>query len=40
MNQTVKRVLWMVAIWSASILTLTAVSSLFRLLMNSAGLTS
>lgn len=40
MNQTVKRVLWMIGLWSASILTLTAISGLFRLLMNAAGLTS
>jgi len=40
MNQTLKRVLWMVGLWGASILTLTAISSLFRLLMNAAGLTS
>ncbi|WP_299999806.1 DUF2474 domain-containing protein [uncultured Cedecea sp.] len=40
MNKTVKRVLWMSGIWVASVLTLTAISSLFRLLMNTAGLTS
>lgn len=40
MNQTLKRVLWMIGLWGASILTLAAISSLFRLLMNAAGLTS
>ncbi|MBS0847391.1 DUF2474 family protein [Citrobacter sp. JGM124] len=40
MNQTLKRVLWMVGLWAASVLALAAVSSLFRLLMHSAGLTS
>ena len=39
MNQTLKRLLWMVGLWGASILTLAVVSSLFRLLMSTAGLT-
>lgn len=40
MSQTLKRVLWMIGLWGASILTLAAISSLFRLLMNAAGLNS
>jgi len=39
MHQTVKRVLWMVGLWAGSIIALGMVSSLFRLLMNAAGLT-
>lgn len=35
-----KRVGWLVVIWSASVLGLFAVASLFRLLMNAAGMRS
>jgi len=40
MHKTVKRVLWMVALWAGSIIALGIVSSLFRFMMNAAGLTS
>lgn len=33
-----KRVMWLVVIWSASILALGAVSMLFRLMMTAAGM--
>lgn len=33
-----KRLLWMMAIWGVSVLTLGAVSMIFRLLMTAAGL--
>lgn len=34
----IKRLLWLAAIWGASVLALGAVSMIFRLLMNAAGL--
>ncbi|WP_435930577.1 DUF2474 domain-containing protein [Dryocola sp. BD613] len=40
MKQTGKRLLWMVALWGGSVLALAAVSMVFRLLMNAAGLRS
>ena len=35
-----RRVLWMVIIWGGSVLALFVVASLFRLLMNAAGMRS
>ncbi|MEA2738774.1 MAG: hypothetical protein QOH05_2081 [Acetobacteraceae bacterium] len=35
-----RRVLWLVAIWSASVLTLGVAAGLMRLLMSMAGLTA
>jgi hypothetical protein len=35
-----KRVMWLVVIWSASILALGAVSMMFRLMMTAAGMKS
>jgi len=40
MKQTSKRLMWMVVLWGASVLALAAVSMVFRLLMNAAGLRS
>ncbi len=37
-RSSIKRLLWLVAIWGASVLALGAVSMIFRLLMNAAGL--
>lgn len=34
----IKRLLWLAAIWGASVLALGAISMTFRLLMNAAGL--
>ncbi|WP_312226713.1 DUF2474 domain-containing protein [Pseudescherichia sp.] len=36
----VKRLFWLIAIWIASVLALTAVSMAFRLLMSAAGFKS
>ena len=33
-----KRLLWLIALWGGSVLTLAAISLLFCLLMNAAGL--
>ncbi len=33
-----KRLLWLIALWGGSVLTLAAISLLFRLLMTAAGL--
>ncbi|HBS2476688.1 DUF2474 domain-containing protein [Klebsiella pneumoniae] len=33
-----KRLLWLIALWGGSVLTLAAISLLFRLLMTTAGL--
>jgi hypothetical protein len=35
-----RRLLWLAAIWAASVLTLAAAALLMRLLMNAAGLTA
>lgn len=35
-----KRLLWLIALWGGSVLTLAAISLLFRLLMTAAGLKS
>ena len=35
-----KKLLWLLAIWTASVLALTVVAGLMRLLMNAAGLTT
>ncbi|MCA1920992.1 DUF2474 domain-containing protein [Buttiauxella noackiae] len=40
MKQTGVRLLWMVALWGASVLALTAVGMGFRLLMTAAGFKS
>ncbi|MCE0811686.1 DUF2474 domain-containing protein [Buttiauxella sp. A2-C1_F] len=40
MKQTGIRLLWMVALWAASVLALTAVGMGFRLLMTAAGFKS
>ncbi|WP_313128179.1 DUF2474 domain-containing protein [Pseudescherichia vulneris] len=38
--RSVKRLFWLIAIWVASVLALTAVSMAFRLLMSAAGFKS
>ena len=40
MSRFIKRLFWLIAIWTASVLALTAVSMAFRLLMSAAGLKS
>ncbi|WPU25297.1 DUF2474 domain-containing protein [Cedecea neteri] len=40
MKKTAKRVMWMVILWSASVLALAAVGMGFRLLMTAAGFKS
>ncbi len=39
-KQTSKRLMWLVLLWGGSVLALAAVSMVFRLLMNAAGLKS
>ncbi|SMG29949.1 DUF2474 domain-containing protein [Cedecea sp. NFIX57] len=40
MKETAKRVMWMVILWSASVVALAAVGMGFRLLMTAAGFKS
>lgn len=39
-NRWLSRVLWLVALWGGSVLTLALVGSLFRVLMSAAGFKS
>lgn len=39
-NRWLSRVLWLVALWGGSVLTLALVGSLFRILMSAAGFKS
>jgi hypothetical protein len=37
-RDTIKRLLWLLALWAASVLALGVVATLFRLLMTAAGM--